>query len=161
MSTIDIINDYSAKTKHKWRRVQRLPNPSNKLREYKVWVYTDDFENALGITEERVHYLIVKKRWQEQYDWCDHMTTRYGKMGIAIPLPIYEFVMTRKNLINELVVCIISDVNRWKYPDLQPYYYYKITLEDMHNFAKKQYTIFINQWREEVIGFPFALFKRV
>jgi hypothetical protein len=157
-STVEIIRDYAAKTRHQIKDVKRIPNGD---REYKIWIYADEFENQLGMREERLHYLMIKKRWQEQYDWSDSKTTKWGKIGITIPYVAYEFIMSRKNLINELVVCVISDINRWKYTDIQPYYYYRITLEDMHNFAKKTYTIFKNKWEEEVIGFPMALFKRV
>jgi hypothetical protein len=166
-STIEIINDYAKKTKHKIKDVKhimagQLASDSESLhREYKLWVYADDFENSLGITEERLHYLLVKKRWQEQYDWCDAKYSKYGKLGITIPLVVYEFLQGRKSMISELVVCIISDINRWKYTEVANYYYYRISLLDMHNFAKKQYTIFTNVFGEEVIGFPFSLFKKI
>lgn len=157
-STIEIINDYANKTKHQIKDVKTIRGNN---REYKLWVYSDNFENNLGITEERLHYLLVKKRWQEQYDWCDLKYSKFGKLGITIPIQVYEFLQERKNLIHEFVVCIISDINRWKYTDVAPYYYYRISLLDMHDFAKKQYTIFKNQWEEEVIGFPFSLFKKI
>ncbi len=157
-STIEIINDYANKTKHRIRAVEEI---NDSTRQHKLWVYADDFENQLGIREERLHYLLVKKRWQEQYDWCDAKYSKYGKLGITIPLVVYEFLQGRKSMISELVVCIISDINRWKYTDVANYYYYRISLLDMHNFAKKQYTIFKNQWGEEVIGFPFSLFKKI
>lgn len=160
-STVDIINDYASKTKYRIKNVERIPNPLDLRREFKVWVYIDDFENQLGIIEERLHYLIVKKRWQEQYDWSDGIRNGYGKMGITIPLVVFEYVMSRKNLINELVICVISDINRWKYTEVEPYYYYKITLKDMNDFARKRYTIFVNRWGEEVIGLPFSLFKKI
>ena len=157
-STIEIINDYTNKTKHRIKDVKDIVCNN---RRYKLWVYADDFENQLGIREERLHYLLVKKRWQEQYDWCDAKYSKYGKLGITIPLAVYEFLQGRKSMISELVVCIISDINRWKYPDVANYYYYKISLLDMHNFAKNQYTIFTNVFGEEVIGFPFSLFKKI
>jgi len=160
-STVDIINDYANKTKHRIKDVERIANPLDRSKECKIWIYVDDFENQLGIKEERLHYLIVKKRWQEQYDWSDGSRNGYGKMGITIPLVIFEYVMARKNMIHELVVCVISDINRWKYNDIAPYSYYKITLDSMHKFAKKCYTIYVNRWGEEVIGLPYSLFKKI
>jgi hypothetical protein len=160
-STIEIINDYAKKTKHRIKDVKLIPNPTSSNHDYKMWVYADDFENELGITEERLHYLMIKRRWQEQYDWSDNRARKFGRMGITIPTVVYDFIQSRKNLVHEFVVCIINDVNRWKYTDIQNYYYYRISLRDMHEFAKKTYTIFKNQYNEEVIGFPFSLFKRI
>ena len=160
-STISIIQDYANKTKYRIRDVKRISNPTDSKHDYKIWVYVDDYENKLGVTEERFHYLMIKKRWQEQYDWSDQRARKYGKLGITIPTVVYDFLQSRKNLVYEFVVCIISDINRWKYTDIQPYYYYRISLLDMREFAKKTYTIFKNRFEEEVIGFPYSLFKRV
>lgn len=160
-STVEIIHRYSDITKYKIKDVKEIPNPTSESHNYKLWVYNDSFENKLGVIEERLHYLMIKKRWQDQYNWSDGKARKYGKLGITIPYVVYEFIQSRKNLIHEFVVCIIKDVNEWKYTKVEPYYFYRISFLDMHEFAKKNYTIFVNIWNEEVIGFPFALFKRV
>lgn len=160
-STVDIINDYANKTKHRIKDVIRLLSHDEAKREFKLWIYVDDFENPLGIREERLHHLFVKKRWQEQYDWSDGSRNGYGKLGITIPISVFEYLMARKNMIHELVICVISDINKWKYNTVEPYHYYSITLDSMHKFAKKCYTIFVNKWDEEVIGLPFSLFKKI
>lgn len=160
-STISIIQDYAKKTGHRIRHVEEIVNPTDSKHNYKLWVYVDDFENELGIIEERFHYLMIKKRWQEQYDWSDQRARKYGKLGITIPTVVYDFIQSRKNLVHEFVVCIISDINRWKYNEVVPYYYYRISLLNMHEFAKKTYTIFKNRFEEEVIGMPFSLFHKI
>jgi len=160
-STVEIINYYADITKYKIRDVAEIPNPSDESRNYKMWIYVDNFENQLGVMEERYHYLLIKKRWQDQCSWSDGKARKFGKLGITIPYVVYEYIQSRKSLIHELVVCIINDVNMWKYSKVEPYYFYRISFLDMHDFAKKNYTIFVNNWKEEVIGFPFSLFKKI
>lgn len=171
-STVEIINFYADMTKHRIKDVEEIANPSDPTRNYKLWVYADDFENKLGVMEERLHYLMIKKRWNDRYSWSDGKARKFGKLGITIPYVVYEFIQSRKNLIHELVVCIIKDVNRWKYTKIEPYHFYRISFLDMHEFAKKNYTVFVNEWKyerdgelhtvtTEVIGFPYSLFSKI
>ena len=153
--TISIINDYTKKSGAEISGVKKLENDK-----HQVWIYRSSAVNALWCTEERLHFLIIKQRWNQHYGWSDGRKS-LERTGIAIPLSVYEFVASRKNYNNYLIICIINDANKWMYDELEKHTYYSITLDDMHKFAKRHYTIHDDEYGNEVIGFPFSLFKKI
>ena len=102
----------------------------------------------------KYQYLIIKKKWLHQQEyWTDGRKVPYGRMGINIPLVIYEHLASRKSMINELVICISNEENA----------FYSTTFNELEKFARKHYTVHKEPWDDpdEVIGVPFGIFKRI
>jgi hypothetical protein len=156
ISQSDIIQQYADLSGSKLVKCELLKDTGSN-RFHKLWEFKGKVLSPLMTEIDGYSYLFIKKKWvmQQEYWTNERSIGGYGKMGIIIPLAVYEHIVKRKDTTTELVLCVLNNGYEAGHA------FFSTTVEAINKFAKKHYTIFTSLYQDEVIGLPYSIFNRI